>query len=70
MCLRIVILGMAGSALVACAAVQNPPQFLSQAAGERTVGIYDQADRYLDKQGFPLPGYSEMRFPAGMNESP
>jgi hypothetical protein len=30
----------------------------------RSTGIYDQADQFEDERGFPLPGWSYMKYPA------
>ncbi len=30
---------------------------------QRSTGIYDDADRFVDERGFPLPGWSYMKYP-------
>ncbi len=31
---------------------------------QRSTGIYDQADQFVDERGYPLPGWSYMKFPS------
>jgi len=59
---RIVLLSAIGLSLTACAGIGQCPGY-GTCTGQATSGVYDTADLYLDKQGFPLPGYAYMRFP-------
>lgn len=59
---QIVLLVGLGVVLASCAGFGQCPGYGS-CTGHATAGVYDTADLYLDKQGFPLPGYAYMRFP-------
>lgn len=53
---RLLILAALVPVLVACGT--GNPAFNSTAGG---AGPYDVSDKFLDAQGFPLPGWSYMR---------
>ena len=57
---RLLVLAAMTSILAACGA--GNPAFNSTAGG---AGPYDLSDKFLDAQGFPLPGWDFMRDPVG-----
>lgn len=58
---RLLIATSIAAMLAACSGTGNPA-FNSTAGG---AGPYDVGDKFLDAQGFPLPGWANMRFGNG-----
>ncbi len=59
--LRLSLLVALVPALLGCIAEGYAPGYGTPAP--HSTGIYDQADQFEDAAGFPLPGWSYMKYP-------
>lgn len=59
---RILLLLAAGFALASCAGAVDCPAYGPCTAGRTVASPYDFADLYVDAQGYPLPGWAQMKY--------
>jgi hypothetical protein len=58
---RLVLLLAAGFALASCAGFGTCPG-AGPCTGRAVASPYDLADQYVDAQGYPLPGWAQMKY--------